>query len=319
MGEEVTTLDMFSNADGPCTPTFAENMKCRVELLLHKAEILRGNLQDKVALRRHLQRVMPDFVVHLAGMSNAQAAQNEPAAAFQSIVMATQNLLEEVRDIKGLRKFVYVSSSMVYGNFESFPLPETAEKAPREIYGSMKLASEILVKSFCQRFGIPFLIIRPSAVYGPTNNNRSVLQILVEKATRAELITVMNPDSTFLDFTYVKDLAHGLAVATLSSKASDTELNLTRGEGRSLGQAVGILKHHFRNLQVHSQTGNDFRPTRGALDIRRARQLIDYDPQYSLEKGLGEYIAFVRDHNKSLHTRPSPKPSAHIHSHTHHG
>lgn len=146
-------------------------------------------------------------------------------------MLGTVNLLEVVRDLSGVKKFVYASSSMIYGDFKEVPIPENAEKDPKEIYGGMKLACEIMVKVFCRRFGIPYAIVRPSAVYGPTNNNRSVLQIFVENAVREEPITVLNPDSTFLDFTYVKDLAKGLALVALSPAARAAPT--ARGSGRT--------------------------------------------------------------------------------------
>jgi nucleoside-diphosphate-sugar epimerase len=148
---------------------------------------------------------------------------------------------------------------------------------------------------------MPFAIVRPSAVYGPTNNNRSVLKIFVENAIRAEPIVVSNPGTTFLDFTYVKDLANGLALVTLCPEAVNVDLNLTRGEGRSLGEAVGILRGFFPDLKVNVKTeSGTFRPIRGSLDISRARQLVGYDSRFSLEDGLAEYIAFVREYNPSL-------------------
>lgn len=300
-GEEVIVFDSFHLSGVLRSPTFTENIQYRLEYLLRGTSMIPGNLEDKGRLRRDLQEVGPDYIIHLAAMADARTAVHDTEAAFRTIVGGTVNLLEAARDLEGLRKFVYVSSSMIYGDFNKIPMPEDAEKNPKDIYGGMKLAAEILVKVFCSHFGIPYAIVRPSAVYGPSNNNSSVLKIFVENAIRAAPIVVTNPDSTFLDFTYVKDVARGLALITLSPEAVNDEFNLTRGEGRSLGEAVAILRRFFPDLQVEVKIeGDGFWPNRGALDINRARQLAGYNPSFALEQGLAEYIDFVREHNPSL-------------------
>ena len=230
MGEKVIAFDSFSNYEFPTSPTLIENIEYRLHHLLQNIEIIRGKLGHKAALQRHLREILPEYVIHLAALPNAATALHQTEEAFQAIVASTVNLLEAVCEVKGIRKFVYVSSSMIYGDFTKVPTPENAEKNPKEIYGGMKLAAEILVKVFCGKFAIPYAIVRPSAVYGPTNTNRSVLKIFVEQAVRGEPITVINPETTFLDFTYVKDLARGLALVTNSSEAVSGEFNLTYGK-----------------------------------------------------------------------------------------
>lgn len=301
MGHEVFTYDSFSHYAAGTSRTFAENIAYRVEHLLTGAEMVRGSIQYRDAVRRHFQRIRPEYVIHLAALSSAGAALQETEEAFEAIIQATLNLLEVAREIDSIKKFVYVSSSMIYGDFKVVPIPEDAPKDPKEIYGGMKLASETLTKVYGRRTGIPYAIVRPSAVYGPTNNNRSVLQIFVENALTGQPISVTNPETTYLDFTYVKDLARGLALVTLSDATTNEEFNLTRGEGRSLAEAVAILRQHVPDVDVRVRTEEKgFRPLRGALDISKARRLAGYAPRYALEDGLAEYIDFVRQHNPSL-------------------
>lgn len=306
-GEEVFAYDSLNHYAAGTSPTYLENVAYRTEFLLKGTQLVRGSLQYRDTLRRHLQRIRPDYVLHLAALPSAGMALQETEEAFEAIVLATLNLLEVLRDLGGVQKFVYVSSSMIYGDFQQVPIPEDAPKDPKEIYGGMKLASETLTKIYGRRYGIPYVIVRPSAVYGPTNNNRSVLQIFVENAIKGEAISVTNPETTYLDFTYVTDLAQGLALVTLAPEATNEEFNMTRGEGRSLAEATEILRGHFPDLDLRVKAEQDgYRPLRGALDIGKARRLAGYSPRYSLEAGLAEYIAFVRDHNPSLLRRKMP-------------
>jgi UDP-glucose 4-epimerase len=301
LGHDVVVCDAFHHDSAFESPTFAENISYRMEKLLDGAEIVRTDISYASTLRRELQRIQPEYIVHLASLSSAHSVLAEMEKSFESIVRTTANLLEGCRELSSLRKIVYVSSSMVYGNFIEVPTREDAAKEPVELYGGLKLMAEILVRTYGRRYGIPFAIVRPAAVYGPANNNRSVLQVLVESATAGSTFTVTDPDRTFLDFTFVRDLAHGLSLVTLSPGAEGQEFNLTRGEGRSLAEAVEIVREQVGNIDVRVTFGQPIpRPTRGALDITKARRLLGYDPQFTLEAGLRDYLSFTWRHNKSL-------------------
>lgn len=300
LGEQVFILDYFHRYVYPIQPTVIENTQYRFDVFLRGAEIVYGTTTLKDDLRRYVSEIKPDFVLHLAGLPMANTALKQSEEAFDSIVRGTVNMLEILRDHASVQKFLYVSSSMVYGDFAMCPIPEDAHVSPREIYGGMKLAGEVMVGVYGQRFEIPYTIVRPSAVYGPTDNNRRVLQVFVEQAVQGLGVTAHNAESTVLDFTYVTDLARGLAAALTSPAALGETFNLTRGDGRTLAEAIGILRRRFPMLQVDEVAGDDFRPRRGALDIAKAKQVLGYEPTYSLEDGIDEYIDFVLRHNPSL-------------------
>ena len=300
MGHEVTVFDVPPDDATDRPPSYLDNVEYRIEHLLKGARIVQGSTLDKNSLRRLLGRRY-DFVLHLAASPQSGGALQRPEEAFDGILRGTLNLVTLLPEMLSVTKFVYVSSSMIYGDFKHTPTPEHADKDPKEIYGGMKLAAEVLVKVFSKQFGVRYAIVRPSAVYGPTNNNRSVLQIFVENALRQLPIRVVNPATTYLDFTYVKDVARGLTQVALSHDAVNEDFNLTRGEGRSLAEVVRLLGYFFPTLEVDvEERAADFRPNRGTLDVGKARRQVGYDPQYSLEAGLEEYIAFVRIHNPSL-------------------
>jgi UDP-glucose 4-epimerase len=301
LGEEVAVYDFFHQYVFPIQPTFLENMQYRFDVLLKGAHILRGSTHNKDELRRQVMDIGPDYIIHLAALPLANIALRQTEEAFDSIVAGTVNMLEILRDMSNVQKFVYVSSSMVYGDFAQVPMPEDGAKDPKEIYGGMKLAGEILVRVFSRRYGIPYVIVRPSAVYGPTDNNRRVLQIFVESAIRGQPITAVNPDTTFLDFSYVEDVAQGMQLITLSANVANEDLNVTRGEARSLAEAVEILRARFPDLEVSVKTeAESYRPNRGTLDIDKARRLVGYNPSHSLEAGLAKYVDFILAHNRSL-------------------
>jgi nucleoside-diphosphate-sugar epimerase len=310
-GHEVVVLDYFMQYIHPLPSSFLENMRWRFEVLLNGARIVHGSTTHKDEVRRVIGEAKPDYIVHLAALPLANVALVQTEEAFNTILGGTVNLLEVVRDTPTVQKLLYVSSSMVYGDFTRVPMPEHEAKSPKEIYGGMKLAGEILTRVFSEQHHIPYAIVRPSAVYGPTDHNRRVLQIFVEDAIQGKPIVAVNPDATVLDFTYVEDAAQGLAKILLSPGTINETFNITRGEGRTLSDAVGILKSLFPGLEVQESTqASDFRPNRGELDISKARRLVGYQPQHSLETGLAKYVEFVQDHNPSLSVHGPISPIA---------
>lgn len=270
-------------------------MKYRHEVLLKGAKLVRGNTLDINDLRRNILNIQPEYIVNLAALPLAVTAVKNTEEAFSSILYSTHNFMEIIRDCDFIKKYVHISSSMVYGDFKTIPNPENALKEPKEIYGSMKLSSEYIVKGYAQRFNINSVIIRPSAVYGPTDNNYRVIQKFIESALAGKEIVANNPSSNTLDFSYVKDVAQGIKQATLGNTLSCEAFNLTNGEGRTLKEVIDILQSHFKNLKVIINQNKDFYPKRGSLDISKAKKIIGFKPIYTLEKGILEYLSFLKN------------------------
>jgi nucleoside-diphosphate-sugar epimerase len=306
-GHDVVVMDYFMQYVHPLPLSFLENMQWRFDVLLDGSRIIHGSTTHKDELRRAMSDVSPDFVLHLAALPLANVAMVRTEEAFNTILGGTVNLLEVIRDMNTVQKIVYVSSSMVYGDFTLSPMPEEGPKTPKEIYGGMKLAGEILVRVFCRQHEIPYSIVRPSAVYGPTDHNGRVLQVFAENAFQRKPLLAVNPRATVLDFTYVEDVAQGLDKVLLSPEAVNEDFNITRGEARTLSDAIGVLRGLFSDIEVQEITQpTDFRPARGELDTSKARRLVGYEPKYSLEMGLARYVEFLQAHDPS---RPHVEPA----------
>lgn len=291
---QVLVLDAFNQyIQPPITPHYVYNLNHRFENLLNKADIIRCDTKNKDDLRRRVSNAKPDYIVHFAALPLANMAIEYTEEAFNTIVGGTVNLLEVLRDSDDSSKFVYISSSMVYGDFESIPIPEDAKKEPKEIYGGMKLAGEYMVKTYSQRYDIRYSIVRPSAVYGPTDNNRRVLGLFLTNAITGNKIRVKNGDSTELDFTYVDDVVQGIKLVTLSSASDNRTFNITKGKSKTLNEVVEVIKSKYPNTEVEYIEGETFRPSRGALDITRAKQLLDFYPKYDIEEGINMYAEYL--------------------------
>ena len=172
----------------------------------------------------------PDVVIHLATYPRAKIVDQDPIVGIPKVIDTTTNLLWHSSKFK-VKKFVYISSSMVYGDFVD-GTKEDANTKPKNIYGEAKLTGERMVKLFAKRDNLNYSIIRPSGVYGPGDMPDRVVSIFFEKAMKNETITLHN-GANKVDFTYRQDAARGIIMSALSS-VSNVSFNITAGNATSL-------------------------------------------------------------------------------------
>ena len=292
-GHEVIAVDPMRTYSYSLEPRHWYGLRYRRDVLLRDADLVVASTENRDELRRALLETQPEYLIHLGALPLATVARVSADHAFESILRGTYNLLELVLEVGSVSKFLYVSSSMAYGDFTEEPMPESGRAAPKDIYGGMKLAGEVMVQTFSRAFGLPHAIVRPSAVYGPTDMNDRIVQRFAECALWSRPLTVRNPESTGLDFTYVADVAEGLVRVLLAPVENET-FNITAGRSRTLAELHDLLAARFPAMPVELSTEReDFRPKRGTLDISKARTLVGYEPRYPLERGVSDYLDFL--------------------------
>lgn len=293
-GHDVMIYDSFTAFMSPFQVNYAANIERRFPPELRNLKIVRGDVRHRGFLQRTLDEYQPTRVIHLAALPIADLSNRFSEEAMEANLIATVTLLDAVQSLRDLRRFVYTSSSMVYGDFQYAPADEDHPKAPKDVYGGTKLAGEVMVGAYGRRFGIPYTVIRPSAVYGPTDVNRRVTQIFVENALKGLPIVLHNGGVSKLDFTHVSDVADGFVRATLSEKSVNRTYNITRGRGRSLKELAEIVANLVPGTRFEEKPPDMLRPERDALSIARAREDLGFEPKTDLEDGMPPYVDFVR-------------------------
>ncbi|MBM3545112.1 MAG: NAD(P)-dependent oxidoreductase [Alphaproteobacteria bacterium] len=248
--------------------------------------------RDYHGLTKIMRTFEPETVVHLAAIAHANKANKDPFSTFDHSSRTLENALDASRSRKP--HFIYFSSSMVYGNFKEDAVTEDTECNPIGIYGALKFGGEKLVIAYNQVFGLPFTIVRPSALYGERCVSRRVIQVFIEKALRKQPITVYGNGSDKLDFTYIDDLVQGVVRVVGDERAQGQTFNLTYGNARSLMDVVNILDGMFPNLCIESEERDHLMPERGTLSIGKARQIIAYQPDYPLERAVPKYVEWYQ-------------------------
>lgn len=242
----------------------------------------------------------PQVIIHLAAVSHANRSNKDPYSTFDHSFRTLENALDNAKN-KNLHveQFVYFSSSMVYGHFKNGAVDEDTPCEPLGIYGALKFGGEKLVIAYNQVFGLPYTIVRPSALYGERCISRRVGQIFIENALFGKEITVNGNGSDALDFTYIQDLLNGVTKVIENKNAINQVFNLTYGSSRTTGDMVDILRTYFPNIKVNSVPKDKLTPDRGTLSVEKARTIIGYEPSWPLEKGYPQYIEWYQDLFKS--------------------
>ena len=250
------------------------------------------DIADSEAMDYVFGQEQPEVVVHCASFPRQKVVNANPAWGADVMMRGLINLLENAKKHK-IERFVYISSSMVYGDFED-QVNEEDECIPQGQYGIMKLAGEWLVKDYARRCGFEYVIIRPSAVYGPLDVEDRVVAKFMIAALQNKTLKV-NGVSETLDFTYVDDAADGIVAAATRIMARNNTYNITKSHSVSLMEAAEMIVAIAGAGQIEvADRDLDF-PSRGALNIDRARTILGYDPKVDVREGFENYFTWIKN------------------------
>jgi len=232
-------------------------------------------------------------VYHQAAQAGVRASWGRDFQIYtQNNVQATQRLLEACKD-RHLR-FVYASSSSVYGNTEQLPMSEDHPTAPVSPYGVTKLAGEHLARLYWTNFGVPTVSLRYFTVYGPGQRPDMAFHRLIKAMLRGEEFAVFGDGDQTRDFTFISDaVAANLAAAERGQ--SGGIYNIGGGSRVTLNEVIALLERIVgrpaRIRHVEPQKG-DVRHT--YADTSRARSDFGYVPRVGLEEGLRAEVEWIR-------------------------
>ena len=272
--------------------------------LLQKAQIplYVQDARDYHQVSHLLEKIKPDTVILLAAVAHADRSNKDPYSTFDHSLRTLENALDASRSL-GVKHFVYFSSSMVYGNFPEGFVTEDTPCEPMGIYGSLKFAGEKIVTAYNQTFGVPYTIIRPSALYGERCVSRRVGQIFIESAISGHEIAINGSGEDRLDVTYIGDFVQG-AVKVVENPASINQtFNITHGAARSINDLAEVLRREFPEVNIRYLPRDKLMPIRGTLSVEKAKRLIGYEPQFPIEKGFTRYINWYRGLMQKLNVR----------------
>ncbi|WP_405082122.1 NAD-dependent epimerase/dehydratase family protein [Paenibacillus chitinolyticus] len=276
-GHEVHVLDNLSSGRAEWVPGQA---------VLHVLEL------NSPELHKLVERIRPEIVFHLAAQADVQRSIADPAFDAQVNITGTVSLLDACRK-SAVRRFVFASTSGVYGDSVHEKITEDIPAAPISYYGQSKLAAEGYIRIFHKLYGLPYTILRYGNVYGPRQTPKGeggVVAVFLQQLRRGQPITIHGDGGQTRDFVYVRDVVEANLAAAASTGCG--LYHVSTGRSTTIRQLAELIRE-TRSAPVPVLFG-EARPgdiRHSCLDNRRAREELGWSPRYRIADGLRETCA----------------------------
>lgn len=286
LGNKVVVVDNFSSGSLKKLRFFCKNRRIKT---------INGDFRDEKQMTRLLRGA--DIVYHLGAVS-PRTIFSDPVYAHDVNVTGTLNILRSALN-GNVKRFVYISSSYVYGNARRLPVSETHPLEPMNLYGAFKVASEKYVKSFHYMYGLPIIIVRPFNTYGPGGNflgaSAEIIPTFLVRALFDMPLHVFGDGTQGRDFTYVSDTISGIIRASTCDSLIGEEVNIARGEAVSINNVIKIIERILkRDVTVRYQKSLLGDMHKIQADISKARKHFKFNPKISIEAGLKRHLAWFK-------------------------
>jgi NAD dependent epimerase/dehydratase len=261
-------------------------------------EVYRGDLKDPETVRKAAQGRA--WVFHLGALIAIPYSYQNPHDVVQTNVVGTAHVLDACRASSSLERLVLTSTSEVYGTAQYVPIDEKHPLQGQSPYAATKIAADALGESYFRAFGLPVTILRPFNTFGPRQSARAIVPTIISQALTRPVVKLGRIDPR-RDLTYVRDTVEGFVAIAACEAALGKAVNIGRGEDVSIGELVDRIAALLgRPIRVETETER-VRPA--ASEVERllagtalAQSLWKWKPSYTLDQGLEETIAWVRDH-----------------------
>jgi UDP-glucuronate 4-epimerase len=258
--------------------------------------LFEADIRDRAALGEVFGGAPFDCVVHLAARAGVRPSLKEPALYLETNVNGTLNLLEAAREA-GVPRFVFGSSSSVYGENEKVPFAEDDPVArPISPYAATKAAGELLCHTYTHLYGLRCVCLRFFTVYGARQRPDLAIHKFARLIHEGRPIPVFGDGTTRRDYTYVDDIIAGVRAAMDYDGSPYEIVNLGESRTVSLSELIALLERELgRAAVIDRQPPQPGDVPQTFADITKARRLLGYDPQTPIEEGIRRFVEWFRN------------------------
>ena len=265
--------------------------------LLDRVEIVAGDLRDQAAVRDACRDV--SHVFHLGALIAIPYSYRHPAEVVETNVVGTLNVLLAAREF-GVERLIHTSTSEVYGTARQVPIPEDHPLQGQSPYSASKIGADKLAESFYCSYDVPIVTVRPFNTYGPRQSTRAVIPTIITQALTRGWVHLGSLEPR-RDLTYVSDTVDGFLRAGSAEGAIGETVNLGANDEISVGDLARIILRLVGRPVEIVEDPERLRPERSEVmrlwcDNRKARDLLDWQPQVPLEAGLRRTIDWIAAH-----------------------
>ena len=298
-GNHVVCLDNFSTGHRYNLTAFSDN---------ENFKLIEGDIRNPDDCRNAVQGV--DYVLHQAALGSVPRSIHDPATTNEVNITGFLNMLVASRDAK-VKRFIYAASSSTYGDSVSLPKVEDHIGKPLSPYAITKYVNELYAEIFSKTYGIETIGLRYFNVFGrrqdPKGAYAAVIPKFVMQLMNHESPTINGDGNYSRDFTYIDNVIrmNELAMVTQNPKAVNTVYNTAFGDRNTLNTLVGHLKeylsafdHKIADVPVIYGPNREGDIPHSLASIEKAKELLNYNPEFSFKAGLKEAVDWYWHHLK---------------------
>ncbi|MBU3968913.1 GDP-mannose 4,6-dehydratase [Patescibacteria group bacterium] len=282
------------NFDNNYDPSFKKD---NISLFLkNKSFILyRSDISKRDNLLKIFKKEKPDYIIHLAAKTDTRKAIDAPYDYVSTNVVGTLNLLDLAKDFK-IKKFIFASSSSVYGNKNKAPFSEENNISyPLSPYGATKKMGEMLAYNYYYNFGLNVVCLRIFNAYGERNRPDLVLYKWTKNILQRKSIEMSGRGEKIRDFTYVGDIVRGILLSLKSNIKYDI-INLGNSKPISLQKLLNIVEKEIGiKAKIRNRPSNKSSVEMTCADISKARKILKWKPETELKDGINKLVVWIRN------------------------
>lgn len=287
---QVAVLDDFNDFYDPAIKT--QNLAA----VRNRISLFRGDIREEETVQAAFTDFKPETVVHLAARAGVRPSVQQPALYLQTNILGTHHLLAAARE-HGTRKFVFASSSSVYGACREVPFREDQPLVQTfSPYASTKLAGEHLCSNYAHLFGLEVVCLRFFTVYGPRQRPDLSTHKFIDLIANGQPIEVYGDGSARRDFTYVDDTLQGILAALAYDRTRFEVFNLGEGATVDLLSVIRRIESALgktAEIRFKPPVAGDMPQT--YADISKARALLNYQPAVPVDVGIPRFVEWYRN------------------------
>jgi len=295
-GHSLTIVDDLNDFYSPAIKrSNLEAVRGAGAVSFHQADIC--DAQKMFDIGRELK---PDAIIHLAARAGVRPSLEDPLLYEHVNVRGTTVLLEMARQI-GVPKFVFASSSSIYGVADPVPFNEDAALSlPISPYAATKIAGEKLCYTYSYLYNISTICLRLFTVYGPRQRPDLAIHKFARLITEGKPISVFGDGSTGRDYTYISDVVDGI-VSAVHYRCRYDVLNLGNSHPIVLDDMISVLESHLgRKAKVERLPDQPGDVPITFADIAKAQRLLRYSPMVPFDQGIGSFVAWFTTHQRAI-------------------
>ena len=294
-GHSVICIDNFDNFYDPSIKW--QNIKYALKNKNFK--LIQGDIRDKSILKSCFKKNEIDIVIHLAARAGVRPSIEQPELYYDVNVIGTLRLLETMREFN-IKKMIFASSSSVYGNNKKVPFSETDNvNFPISPYAATKKAGELLCYTYHHLYNFDVFCLRLFTVYGPRQRPEMAIHLFTRNLLEDKPIKMFGDGSSKRDYTFIDDIIDGI-IASLETLKGYEIINLGESKTISLANLISIIeKITSKNACIEKLSVQPGDVLITYADISKAKNLLGYNPNISIEQGIRQFVDWINNKNES--------------------